>query len=74
MTARDFRLSRGEDRVTAFVYLLLRDHLPFGKIHTLLQGHLDSADPADALRILRFSDKDAEQQARKIAREILEIE
>lgn len=59
-----------EQRLQAFIFLLLRDRLNFGALEDLLSNHLDKAEASGVLRY-DFDDQFQADYALKIAQRIL---
>lgn len=65
------RRSSPEERLQLFVFILMRDHLPFGTFHDVLAKHLAKVDAGETLRI---TDLALDAASASIARKVLGTE
>jgi len=56
-----------EERLTLFLYILLRDHLPFGEAERILREHLE---PSEGM-VITLSEPGQATYARTLAKRIL---
>lgn len=65
------RRASPEERLQLFVFILMRDHLPFGTFHDVLAKHLAKVDAGETLKI---TDLALEAASASIARKVLGTE
>ena len=57
------------DRLSVFLYVLLRDHVPFGTVELILRDHVDAAQNVGGE--LLFSEAYQEAYVRRLAQRVL---
>ncbi len=57
------------NRVAGFVYVLLRDHLTFGQIESILSDHIEN--DSDSYENVNFEEKNIGKYAKSIADRLL---
>lgn len=61
----------GKEKLTGFLYVLLRDHLPAGRVEEIVSSHIENP-VALGTEHFQFSNKPLAEYAKELAERILE--